>query len=119
MDRDTKMHQLRDHYDNVDTSADMEDGHWESETDQDPMVTTSLRLPKSLLDWVRQQAETERVRPTALIRHWIEERRVGADSMAERLTRLEAAVFHGQGWSVPGPGQGAHDSLGTDQEIKR
>jgi hypothetical protein len=29
-----------------------ERGVWESDTESDPLVTTSLRLPKSLLDWV-------------------------------------------------------------------
>jgi hypothetical protein len=33
-----------------------ERGVWESDTESDPMVTTSLRLPKSLLNWVRGQA---------------------------------------------------------------
>ena len=29
---------------------------WEDETETDPTVTTSLRLPKSLLDWIRERA---------------------------------------------------------------
>jgi len=59
------------------------------------MVTTSLRMPKSLLDWVRGQAAKEHVRPTVLIRQWIEQRRdVGGDDLAGRVERLEQAVFH-------------------------
>jgi hypothetical protein len=74
----------------------MEGGRWETEVDPDPMVTTSLRLPKSLLDWIRSQAAAEHVKPTALIRQWIEERRASGDqSVAARLARLENHVFHG------------------------
>jgi hypothetical protein len=72
-----------------------ERGAWEADTDTDPMVTTSLRLPKSLLDWVRDQAAKEHVRPTVLIRQWIEQRReAGGDDLAGRIERLEQAVFH-------------------------
>ena len=45
---------------------------WEPDTEADPMVTTSLRPPKSLLDWVREQAVAQHVRPAGLIRQWIE-----------------------------------------------
>jgi hypothetical protein len=59
------------------------------------MVTTSLRLPKSLLNWVRGQAAKEDVRPAVLIRQRIEQRReAGDDDLAGRIERLEQAVFH-------------------------
>ncbi len=89
-----ELAQLRDHYDNTDQSDAIERAHWDDEIDPDPMVTTSLRLPKSLLDWVRAQAEHERIKPTALIRRWIEDRHTGADSLGARIDRLEEAVFH-------------------------
>ncbi len=64
------------------------------------MITTSLRLPKSLLDWVREQAAAEHTKPTALIRRWIEQRR-DDDSLTAgataRIERLEQAVFHKAG----------------------
>lgn len=64
----------------------------------DPMITTSVRLAKSLLDWVRQRAATEHVRPSVLIRQWIEQRRdtdgtENAGNLAARVERLERAVF--------------------------
>jgi hypothetical protein len=40
-------------------------------TDQ-VMITTSLRLPKSIMDEVRARAEQRGVKPTALMREWIE-----------------------------------------------
>ncbi len=67
----------------------------------DPMITTSLRLPKSLLDWVREQAAAEHTKPTALIRRWIEQRRdddsLTAGGATARIERLEQAVFHKAG----------------------
>lgn len=94
-----QLAELREHYDNTSTAGDMlADGRWETDVDPDPMVTTSLRLPKSLLDWVREQAAQERVKPTALIRRWIEDHRAGTgDDVADRLARLEQAVFHRAG----------------------
>jgi hypothetical protein len=84
-----KLAQLRDHYDTTDLSAEIERAHWETEVESDPMVTTSLRLPKSVLDWVRQQAEAEHVKPTALIRRWIEQQREErAEDVSGRLERL-------------------------------
>ena len=95
MDNKT-MHELRDHYDTQSTAADMDNGNWETDVQADPMVTTSLRLPKSLLDWVRDQADSQRIKPTALIRRWLEERRTTddpSDDVATRLKRLEDVVF--------------------------
>ncbi|HEY4008029.1 MAG TPA: hypothetical protein VGM60_23005 [Pseudonocardia sp.] len=95
MDNKTML-ELRDHYDTQGTAPEMENGTWETEVQADPMGTTSLRLPKYLLDWVRAQAESEQVKPTALIRHWIEERRaIGnpPEDVTTRLKRLEDVVF--------------------------
>jgi len=74
MDRETML-KLREHYDTHTTADEMDHGRWEADTEADPMVTTSVRLPKSLLDWVRRQSEVEGMKPTALLRRWIEERR--------------------------------------------
>lgn len=94
MDQD-KLRDLRNYYDN-ENSVGGEDGAWETDTEDDPMVTTSIRLPKTLLDWVRAQADDQGVKPTALIRRWIEERN-NADHprpLADRVEALETAVFH-------------------------
>jgi hypothetical protein len=93
MDQD-KLHNLRDYYDH-DNSVGGEDGVWETDTEDDPMVTTSFRIRKSLLDWVRAQAESQDIKPTALIRRWIEDRHNHDDarSVTSRLNALEAAVY--------------------------
>ncbi len=94
----SKLDEIAAHAQTHDFSAEMEKGVWESETEADPMVTTSLRLPKSLLDWVREQAAAQHVRPSVLIRQWLEQRRdagaeAGVEGLAARIDRLERAVF--------------------------
>lgn len=96
-----ELAELREHFDTTDLSDDIEAATWDTTVEPDPMVVTSLRLPKSLLDWVREQAAAERVKPTALIRRWIEDRRPcggGAEvtlaSLAARVDRLESVTLH-------------------------
>jgi hypothetical protein len=52
----------------------------------------------ALLERVREQAAVHRVRPSGLIRIWIEQRRhaggaAAVENLAGRLERLERAVF--------------------------
>jgi len=52
-----------------------------------------VRLPKSLLDWVREQSAAQHVRPSGLIRRWIAQRHAGGaaviEDLAARLERLD------------------------------
>ena len=89
-----QIDELRDHYDNTDTSDQMDGGTWETDVDPNPMVTTSLRLPKDVLDWVREQAAEQHAKPTALIRQWIEQRRAFSQG-AHRLAIGELAGIQG------------------------
>lgn len=94
----SKLDEIAEYAQTHNFSTDMEQGVWETDTQADPMVTTSVRLPKSLLDWVRQQAAAQHVRPSVLIRQWIEQYRDaggGAEiaNLAARMDRLERAVF--------------------------
>lgn len=94
----SRLDEIAEHAETHDFSAEMETGTWETDTEADPMVTTSLRLPKSLLDWVRERAAERHVRPTTLIRQWIEQLRTadagdGIEGLAARVARLERAVF--------------------------
>ncbi len=103
--RDRDRDALREHFDGADLSDAIDAAVWESDVESDPMIVTSVRLPKSLLDWVREQAAVEQVKPTALIRRWIEDRRrnsaerpVAAEDeavtrLAERVSRLEAVAL--------------------------
>ena len=94
----SKLDEIADYAEHHDFAAEMEQGTWEAGTDADPMITTSVRLPKSLLDWVRHRAATQHVRPSVLIRQWIEQQRDAAEAedardLAARVERLERAVF--------------------------
>jgi hypothetical protein len=94
----SKLDEIASYAQGHDSAAEMEQGTWEADTDADPMVTTSVRLPTSLLDWVRQRAAAQHVRPSVLIRQWIEQRRDkdGTESTGDllaRVERLERAVF--------------------------
>lgn len=106
---------LREHHDTKSTARELADegaGRWETDVDHDPMITTSMRLPKSILDQVRERAAVVGLKPTALIRAWIENAVAGPPSVPtvppqhsgnalekraadidDRLTRLEHAVF--------------------------
>jgi len=95
----SKHDEIADYAQHHDFAAEMEQGTWEADTEADPMITTSVRLPKSLLDWVRHRAAAQHVRPSALIRQWIEQRRDASETedagnLAARVERLERAVFH-------------------------
>lgn len=95
-DTESKLDQIAEYVEQHDFTAEIEEnGTWHSggERDADPMVSTSLRLPKSLLDWVRAEAEKSHVKHTVLIRAWIEEKRTGTEALAQRVARLEREVF--------------------------
>ena len=97
----SKLNEIANYAEDHDFAAEMEQGTWEADTDADPMITTSVRLPKSLLDWIRQRAAAQHVRPSVLIRQWIEQQRdedgteIAGDLLA-RVERLERAVFSGK-----------------------
>ena len=94
----SKLDEIAEYAEHHDFAAEMEQGSWEADADADPMITTSVRLPKSLLDWVRRSAAAQHVRPSVLIRQWIEQHRDAAETegtgdLAARVERLEHAVF--------------------------
>ena len=92
----TKLEEAAAYAETHDLADEMDGGQWidATEPDPDPMISTSLRLPQSLLDWVRQQAAEQGIKHTALIRIWLEQKRGGTVDINQRVRRLEAAVFH-------------------------
>ena len=102
---DQNLDGASDRFDDSDLSAAIASATWETDVDPDPMIVTSLRLPKSLLDWVRERAAAEQLKPTALIRRWIEDQRrdsaarpMSTDDesmtrLTERVSRLEAVTL--------------------------
>lgn len=92
---DKRLEELAAYYDTRDISADIEDAdvarHDPVPGDQ-VMIVSSVRLPKPLMDRVRDAATDEGVKPTALMRRWIEDgldhSDLAADQHAEQLDRL-------------------------------
>lgn len=69
----TATQALRDYYDSTDQSAALGGATYESTNDgaDEVLVSTSIRLPKSLMDQVRARAEAAGVPATTLMRQWI------------------------------------------------
>jgi hypothetical protein len=57
-------------YETGDASAELDRAEYDDTTTAEPMVTTSLRLPKPVMDAVRAAAEARGIRPTTLMREW-------------------------------------------------
>jgi predicted DNA binding CopG/RHH family protein len=64
-----ELAELAEYYDNNDTSVEMEAGEW---VDPRPMVTTSLRLPDTVVAALKEEARRKGVRYTALVREVLE-----------------------------------------------
>ncbi len=91
-----ELDELARYYDTHDTSSEMEQSHW---VDPRPMRTTSLRLPADLIDELKERAQEQGLRYTALVRIIIEN--ALRDSTPEttelakindRLARIEDAL---------------------------
>jgi len=62
-----ELEELASYYDDHDTADEMEDGRW-----VEPMVTTSLRLPREVFEQIKENARREGKRHTAYIREILE-----------------------------------------------
>ena len=69
-----KIAELREHYDNSDVADHFADARMQTQTADEVMVSTSIRLPRSLMNQVREQAAALGVPATALMRQWVVER---------------------------------------------
>lgn len=73
MDQD-KIDQLRDYYDTTDVAEHFTDATLQTDKATEVLVSTSIRLPQSLMNQVRAQAVELGIPATTLIRQWITER---------------------------------------------
>ena len=71
-----KLDQLRDHYDTTDQTAALESATRDDRTmpTDEVMVSTSIRLPGSVMRRVRARAAETGVPATALMRQWVLDR---------------------------------------------
>lgn len=88
-----RLERLAEYYDARDISEEIEKAELEQHAPvDDVMIVSSIRLPKPLMDRVREAALEEGVKPTALMRRWIEEGLTrgerSADQGTEQLDRL-------------------------------
>ncbi len=97
-----QIRELATYYDEADTSQDLERAQRDDSVVAEPMVTTSLRLPRSTINDLRRHAEERGVRPTQLVREWVEAGLAGAEGgeamiPASRLLKLvrEAGASRG------------------------
>ena len=80
--RKTSMDELREHYDRTDQTAALAEATYETTTEP-VLISTSIRLPKSLMDAVRIRAAAAGVPATTLMRDWITAR-IEADDSSEK-----------------------------------
>lgn len=85
-----ELEELADYYDTNDTSAEMDTGQW---VDPRPMVTTSLRLPDTVVAALKAEAQQDGVRYTALVRRVLESH-LDHHEDAVRLSGLEQRMDH-------------------------
>jgi hypothetical protein len=70
----TKIDELREYYDTTDMSESIRRAKPDTDVVDEVMVSTSIRLPKPLMDRVRAKAEAVGVPATTLMRQWILDR---------------------------------------------
>ena len=78
----TPIDELRQHYDHSDQTAALAEANYETATGP-VLVSTSIRLPKSLMDAVRTRAAAAGIPATTLMRDWIATRIDAENSNAQ------------------------------------
>jgi predicted DNA binding CopG/RHH family protein len=69
-----ELNELRDHYDKTDVTSEFTDAELDTRITDEVMVSTSIRLPQSLVDRVRAQAAALGIPATTLMRQWVIEK---------------------------------------------
>jgi predicted DNA binding CopG/RHH family protein len=70
----SRLDELREHYDTTDMAAALQTATKQEQVADEILVSTSIRLPKPLLDRVRDRAVAAGVPATTLMRQWILDR---------------------------------------------
>jgi predicted DNA binding CopG/RHH family protein len=69
-----ELNELRDYYDNTDVAGEFADSRLDTRATDEVMVSTSIRLPQSLVDKVRARATALGIPATTLMRQWVIEK---------------------------------------------
>lgn len=101
---------LRQHYDNTDTSAELEKAERDTTIVGEPMVGITVRLSASTLDAARTIARKDGMKVTALLRQWIEQNVAeGADDdQVVTVADLKRLIAHDAHEAKPGFGTAGH-----------
>lgn len=70
----SKLNELRDYYDSTDVTSEFAGAELDTRIADEVMVSTSIRLPQSLVDKVRAQASALGIPATTLMRRWVIEK---------------------------------------------
>jgi hypothetical protein len=87
-----RLEQIAERYETGDASAELERADYDDSTTAEPMVTTSLRLPKAVMDAVRAAADARGIRPTALMREWVEQHLLDQATAGEQVIPISAVL---------------------------
>jgi uncharacterized protein YdiU (UPF0061 family) len=87
-----QLERIAEDYQTGDASAELDRADYDDSTIAEPMVTTSLRLPKLVMDAVRAAADARGMRPTALMREWVEQQVVQQATTGERVIPVSALL---------------------------
>jgi predicted DNA binding CopG/RHH family protein len=68
------LNELRGYYDNTDVASEFADAELDTRTTDEVMVSTSIRLSRSLVEKVREQAAVLGIPVTTLMRQWVIEK---------------------------------------------
>jgi len=87
-----QLERIAEEYQTGDASAELDRAEYDDSSVAEPMVTTSLRLPKPVMDAVRAAADARGMRPTALMREWVEQQVVEQAATGERVIPVSAVL---------------------------
>jgi len=87
-----ELERIAQDYQTSDASAELDQADYDDTSVAEPMVTTSLRLPKPVMDAVRAAADARGMRPTALMREWVEQQVVEQATAGDRLIPVSAVL---------------------------
>jgi hypothetical protein len=87
-----RLERIAQEYETGDASAELERAEYDDSIVAEPMVTTSLRLPKPVMDAVRAAADARGIRPTALMREWVEQQLIDQATTGEQVIPVSAVL---------------------------
>ncbi len=90
--RAEELAEAAEHVESHDMAGVVDTAVWETDVAAKPMVVTSIRLPRPLMQRVRAQADAAGVPATALIRSWVEDRLVAQETGDIGRDQLVAAL---------------------------